>query len=120
VGLFGSKEIKGARPPQFVPISLISDGETAQIDIANGKLRADIVNIKAGETKVGGKIVPKRIVMEGVAPFPWMGKVTQGRSKRFHCAEGMIKWDYKDKNAFFGEFATKGSFELAASEPARR
>jgi len=45
-----------------------------------------------------------------------MGKVTQGKSKLFHYADGAIKWDYKDRNAFFGEFTTKGTIETAAAE----
>ena len=52
--------------------------------------------------------MPKHITMDGVVPFPWMGKVTQGKSKTFHYADGATKWDYKDRNAFFGEFTTKG------------
>jgi hypothetical protein len=113
--LFGTDEIKGAKPPAFVPITLTSDGENAKFT-AGDKLSAEIVNIKIGETKEGVKIVPKHITLDGAVPFPWMGKVTQGKSVSFHYADGATKWDYKERNAYFGEFAHKAT--LAAAAPA--
>jgi hypothetical protein len=106
-GMFGKMEIKGAKEPAFVPIVLTSDGETAKVDIGGGKLVADIENIKVGETKAGTKVTAKHIKLEGAVPFAWMGPVTQGRSHAFHYVDGPVKWDYKDRNAFFGEFAHK-------------
>jgi hypothetical protein len=106
--LFGKDTPKGAKPPAFVPITLTSDGETAKFS-AGDKLSAEIINIKIGETKDGGKITPKHITLDGAVPFPWMGKVTQGKSASFHYADGATKWDYKDRNAYFGEFAHKAT-----------
>src|SRR5262249_35253173 len=107
-GLFGKMEIKGAKAPAFVPIKLDVNGDEAKIDIGGGKLTADIVNFAMpGETKEGKKATTKRYKIEGAAPFPWIPSVTQGKSKTFHYADGPVKWDYKDRNAFFGDFATK-------------
>jgi hypothetical protein len=120
-GMFGKMEIKGAKAPAFVPISITSDGETAKIDIANGKLTADLENIKVGETKQGAKTVAKHIKLDGVVPFPWISNTTQGKSKSFHYVEGPVKWDYKDRNAFFGDFTNKGTIApAAAAEPAKK
>jgi hypothetical protein len=118
-GLFGKMEIKGAKPPAFVAIKLDTSDEGATIDIASGKLTADLVNLKIGEEKKGGKMVPKRVRIEGGTPFPWIPVVTQGKSKSFHYADGSVKWDYKDRNAFFGDFATKGTL-TAAAEPTKK
>jgi hypothetical protein len=113
--LFGKGEIKNAKPPAFVAMSVESDGENAKLVIGD-KLTADIENISIGETKVAGKTVQKHIKLDGAVPFPWISVVTQGRSRSFHYADGPTKWDYKDRNAFFGEFTHKGT--LAAAEPA--
>jgi len=112
-GMFGKMEIKNAKAPAFVPITLEGDKETQKIDVDGGRLTADIVNIKIGETQRAGKTVPKHIKMEGVVPFPWVKNVTQGKSNSFHYEDGDTKWDYKDRNAFFGEFATKGKVAMA-------
>jgi hypothetical protein len=117
--LFGTDEIKGAKPPAFVPITLTADGETAKFTIGD-KLTADIVNIKTGETKMGDKMVPKHITLDGAVPFPWIGKVTQGKSASFHYVDGPIKWDYKDRNAFFGEFTHKATFTPPPAAPAAK
>jgi hypothetical protein len=114
--LFGKMEIKGAKPPAFAPIKIEGDDDRASIDVANGKLTANIVNFKLGETKDGKKSVAKRYKIEGASPWPWIPVVTQGKSTQFHYAEGAIKWDYKERNAFFGEFKTKGT---ASAEPAK-
>src|SRR5262249_45190636 len=63
-GLFGKMEIKGAKAPAFVPIKLETTEDTAKIDIGSGKLTADLVNIKIGETKMGSKTVAKRVKIE--------------------------------------------------------
>jgi hypothetical protein len=34
--------------------------------------------------------------------------VTQGYSKSFRYADLGVKWDYENRNAFFGTFAAKG------------
>jgi hypothetical protein len=117
--LLGTKEMKGMKAPEFLPIAITSDGETAKIDIGSGKATADIENIKIGETKLGVKTVPKHIVLDGAVPFPWIGKVTQGRSNSFHYTDGAFKWDYKDRNAYFGDFAQKATVAAApAAAPA--
>jgi hypothetical protein len=119
-GLFGKMEIKNAKAPAFVPITLTVDGDKANIDIGAGKLTAEIENIVIGETKVGNKTVPKYLKLEGEAPFPWLKMETQGRSASFHYADGPVKWDYKDRNAFFGEFTHKTTLPAAAAAPAAK
>jgi hypothetical protein len=115
--LFGKMEIKNAKAPAFVAMAVDSDGENAKLTIGD-KLTADIENIQVGETKFGTKTVPKHIKLEGVTPFPWMGGLTQGRSRSFHYVDGATKWDYKDRNAFFGEFAHKATVAAAETAPA--
>jgi hypothetical protein len=114
-GMFGKIEIKGAKPPAFVPIQLTADENGAKIDIGSGKLVADLQNIKTGETKTGTKTTAKHIKLDGVTPFPWVTNVTQGRSHSFHYADPPVKWDYKDRNAFFGEFSQKSTVQTAAN-----
>ena len=117
-GMFGKMEIKGAQPPAFVPITFTRDGDSAKADVGKGMLTADLENIKVGETKHGAKVMPSYIEMHGVVPFPWMGKVTQAKSKSFHYVDGKIKWDYKERNAYFGEFTAKGALEAAPAAAA--
>jgi len=117
--MFGKMEIKNAKAPAFVAMSVESDGENAKMTIGD-KLTADIENIAIGETKFGGKTVPKHIHIDVATPFPWMGPVTQGRSRSFHYADGPTKWDYKDRNAYFGEFTHKATLTAeAAPAPAK-
>jgi hypothetical protein len=117
--MFGKMEIKNAKPPTFMAMAVESDGENAKLTIGD-KLTADIENIKIGETKLGGKVTPKHIKLDGAVPFPWMGIVTQGRSRSFHYADGAVKWDYKDRNAFFGEFTHKAIVDASpAPAPAK-
>jgi hypothetical protein len=111
--MFGKMEIKGGKPPVYVPIKLVTEGDSAKVDVAGGKLTADIERIKVGETKAGDKVTPKYISLDGAVPFPWMGAVQQGQSHGFHYADGAIKWDYKDRNAYFGEFTHKASLPAA-------
>jgi hypothetical protein len=115
-GMFGKMEIKGAKAPAFVPITLTVAGDSAKVDVAGGKLTADIVNIKIGETKMGEKVTPKYIKLDGAVPFPWMTSTTQGKSNTFHYVDGPVKWDYKEKNAFFGEFTHKTTLAAAAAK----
>jgi len=118
--LLGKMEIKGAKAPAFVPIKLDVNGDEAKIDIANGKLTADIVELALpSETKEGKKQTAKRYEIKGAAPFPFIPMVNQGKSKSFHYADGPVKWDYKDRNAFFADFATKGS-AAAPEAPAKK
>ncbi|HVP67178.1 MAG TPA: DUF1326 domain-containing protein [Anaeromyxobacteraceae bacterium] len=114
-GMFGKMEVKNAKAPAFATISLVAGGDTAKIDIGGGKLVADLVNIKVGESKTGGKTVARRIKLDGVTPFPWVMNVTQGKSVTFHYADGDTHWDYKDRNAFFGDFSTKGTVVVASN-----
>jgi hypothetical protein len=116
--LFGTDEMKGAKPPAFAPITLTADEENAKM-VVGDKMTAEIVNIKIGETKMGGKSVAKHIMLEGAVPFPWMGKETQGKSVSFHYADGPIKWDYKDRNAYFGDFKYAGMFSPPAAPAAK-
>jgi len=106
-GMFGKMEIKGAKAPAFVPIKLTAAGDKASIDIGSGTLTAELENIKIGETKDGAKITPKYITLDGAQPFPFISPVTQGRAITFHYADATTKWDYKDKNSYFGTFTKK-------------
>jgi len=111
MGLLGTKEVKGFKPPQFAPMILSQEGDSARFQIAGGaKLSFDIENIDVEKTRPG---VPhsegKRIALTNVAPFPWISNVTQGYSKLFRYSDYGVSWEYKDRNAFFGTFATKGT-----------
>jgi hypothetical protein len=44
--------------------------------------------------------------------------VTQAKSKSFHYVDGKLKWDYKDRNAYFGVFTAKGALQPAPAAPA--
>lgn len=111
MGLLGTKEVKGFKPPQFAPMILSQEGDSARFQIAGGaKLSFDIENIDVEKTRPG---VPhsegKRIALTNVAPFPWISNVTQGYSKLFKYSDYGVSWEYKDRNAFFGTFATRGT-----------
>ncbi len=112
-GMFGKMDMKNAKPPAFASIKLTANSDSARIEIGDGKLVADLVNIKIGETKHGRKSVAKRIKLDGVVPFPWVTDVTQGKSNAFHYADGETQWDYKDRNAYFGAFSTRGTLVAA-------
>jgi hypothetical protein len=110
-GLLGTRESRGFKPPQFAPMTLSQEGDTARFQIAGGgKLSFEIENIDVEKTKPG---VPhpagKRIALTNVAPFPWISNVTQGYSKLFTYSDYGVSWEYKNRNAFFGTFATKGT-----------
>jgi hypothetical protein len=112
--LFGTSPVEGAKPPAFAPISLAVKGDVATIQIAEGKkLSAEIENVDVGdETKLAAKkgaASSKRIALTNTAPFPWVGGITQGYSHRFTYDDYDTKWDYKDRNAFFGTFHSKGT-----------
>jgi hypothetical protein len=110
-GLLGTREMKGFRPPQWVPMHLDVAGDVARFDIAGGsKLSFQIENINLDKVLPG---VPRsdpgnRIGLTNVAPFPWINKVTQGHSLSFHYDDLGVKWEYKGKNAFFGEANAQG------------
>ena len=108
--LFGNKEFKNQKPPEFQPITVAIEGDTAKFDVGAGKLTANIENFRIGDVQKVGRVEPKRIRLENVVPFPWVSGVTQGRSNSFHYADGAIKWDYKDRNAFFGVFNHRSTF----------
>jgi hypothetical protein len=110
--LFGGGEMKGMRPPQWVPMSLSVDGDTAKFQIAGGKtLSFEINNIDVGDkTKASYKKddVGNRVVLSAAAsPFPWVREVTQGISKSFKYSDLGTSWEYKERNAFFGAVTSK-------------
>lgn len=110
-GLLGTKQIKGFRPPQWVPMNLRVEGDIARFRIAGGtKLSFEIENVDLDKVEPG---VPrsepsKRITLTNVAPFAFIHNVTQGYSKSFHYADLGAAWDFKERNAFFGTFAARG------------
>jgi hypothetical protein len=110
--LYGTGEIKGAKPPQWVPMSLTTDGDVAKFQIAGGsKLSFETENIDVGDqTKNGYKKgdIGNRIVLTNTAPFPWVHDVTQGISRHFKYADLGTSWEYKERNAFFGTVDAAG------------
>jgi hypothetical protein len=96
-GLFGTKEIKGEKPPQFAPMELTIEGDTAKFTIAGGtKLSFEINNIAlADTTKMGAKNPgkAKRLTIDGAVPFPWVKGVSQGISKSFKYNDLGAKWE---------------------------
>ena len=115
--LFGTGEVKGSRPPQWVPMSLDVQGDVAKFAIAGGeKLAFEIENVSVGaKTKTGNprSSTSNRIVLTNSAPVPWVHTLTQGFSKKFHYADLGTSWDYADRNAFFGIVDAKGSLPAA-------
>jgi hypothetical protein len=110
--LFGTQEMKGMQPPQWVPMSLMVEDDMAKFQIAGGKtLSFDIENIDRGDKttasyKKGDR--SNRIVLSGAAkPFPWVNEVTQGFSKSFKYSDLGRSWEYKERNAFFGMVSSK-------------
>jgi hypothetical protein len=110
--LFGTGEIKGSKPPQWVPMNLTTDGDTAKFTIAGGsKLSFETENIDvADKTKLGYKKgdMNNRIVLTNTAPFPWVHDITQGISRQFKYADLGTSWEYKERNAFFGAVDASG------------
>jgi hypothetical protein len=111
-GLLGNRPMKGFRPPQWASMHLDVRGDVARFDIAGGsKLSFQIENIDLD------KVLPNiprsdpgnRIGLTNVAPFPWINKVTQGHSMSFRYDDLGVKWEYKDRNAFFGETSAQGT-----------
>jgi hypothetical protein len=115
--LFGTQEIKGAQPPQWVPMSLSVSGDVARFDIAGGsKLAFEIENIVVGDVSKLGAAGPgpsHRITLSNTAPFPWVSDITQGISKSFTYDDLGQKWSYESRNAFFGKVAAKGTLTAA-------
>jgi hypothetical protein len=114
--LFGDKELKGSKPPQFVPITFEAKGDQAKLDAAGGKLAFEIENLDTGnKTKLavertGGKGA-KRIKLTNSSPFPFVADPTQGKSATFHYDDLGAKWDHSGRNAFFSTFASKGTIK---------
>jgi len=110
-GLMGTKQIKGFRPPQWAPMSLLVEGDVARFKIGDGKKLSFVIeNVDLDKVKpnVPESEPSKRISLTNVAPFPFIHNVTQGYSKTFHYADLGAEWDYEQRNAFFGTFAAKG------------
>lgn len=117
-GLLGTQPMKGFRPPQWAPMHLDVRGDVARFDIANGsKLSFEIENIDLDKVlpNVPRSDPGNRIALTNVAPFPWINKVTQGHSMSFHYDDLGVKWEYKNRNAFFGEANAKGTVPAAAA-----
>ena len=111
-GLLGTKPMKGFRPPQWASMHLDVSGDVARFDIAGGsKLSFQIENIDLDKAlpHVPRSEPGNRIGLTNVAPFPWIHKVTQGHSLSFHYDDLGVKWEYKDRNAFFGDAAASGT-----------
>jgi hypothetical protein len=112
--LFGKDEIKGSKPPQFVPMTLEVKGDVAKLNAAGGKLAYEVENLDTGSgtklaaDRTGGKGA-KRIKLTNSAPFPFIADPTQGRSTSFHYDDLGTKWDYSGRNAFFSTFAAKSA-----------
>jgi hypothetical protein len=121
--LFGEKPIGGFKAPQFVPMTFTVEGDIAKLNAMGGKITFETENLAIPEVgkldpKAAAKAKPKRITITNSGPFPWIGDMTQGQSKSFHYDDNGAKWDYKDRNAFFGTFASKGTTPPPAAAPA--
>lgn len=118
-GLLGTREMKGFRPPQWAPMHLDVQGDVARFDIAGGsKLSFEIENVDLDKVlpKVPRSDPGNRIALTNVAPFPWIHEVTQGHSLSFHYDDLGVKWDYKNRNAFFGTAQAKGTVPEPAAK----
>jgi hypothetical protein len=113
--LFGATQPKGFKPPQFVPIKVDVQGDVTKLDVGPGKLAFEIENLSTGaDTKLAAKGKPaarKRVTLTNTAPFPWVGDVTQGRSRVFDYNDLGTQWHYAGRNAFYSTFATKGAVQ---------
>ena len=87
-----------ARAPEYVPIQVVADQHNALIDIGGGKLLADLVTMK-GEGE------------EPKVAWPFVTNLAQGRSNAFKYLNGETQWSYRGRNAFFGKFAVKGTWQ---------
>lgn len=109
--LFGTQEMKGAQPPQWAAMSLVTEGDSARFQIDGGKKLSFVIeNIDVGEkTKAAYKEgdLGNRIVLTNSAPFRWVHDITQGISKTFKYADFGRSWEYKERNAFFGAVSFK-------------
>jgi hypothetical protein len=117
-GLLGNKPMKGFRPPQWAPMHLDVQGDVARFDIAGGsKLSFEIENIDLDKVlpNVPRSDPGNRISLTNVAPFPWIQKVTQGHSMSFRYDDLGVKWEYKGRNAFFGEASAQGTVPAPAA-----
>lgn len=115
-GMFGTAEVKNMKAPVFVPITVEGKGDVTKAAVGGTKVTFEIENIDTeGETKHAAKAGAKksRIGLTNSAPFPWITGLTQGFSHDFTYDDYGTKWEYKDRNAFFGVFSTKGSFPPA-------
>ncbi len=108
--LFGTKPVEGSHPPVYAPISLDVKGDVATFAIAGGQtLSAEIENVDASPAAKGTSAKKaKRVTLVGAAPFPWVTRVTQGFSHSFRYDDHGTKWEYKDRNAFFGSVQANG------------
>lgn len=122
--LFGTKEIKGSKPPQWLPMMLEASDDTAKFTIDGGtKLSFDIENIKVGaKTKLDAAKAGNgnRIELTNSAPFPFVSHITQGIAKKFHYDDLGTKWDYEGRNAFFGQMMAKGTYAPEAAKKAEK
>ncbi len=115
-GLFGAKSRNATKPPQWVPMNLQVQGDTAKFEIASGhKLSFEIENVNLDKTSPG---VPRsdpgnRITVTNAGPYPWVKNMTQGYSKSFHYSDLGVQWDYKERNAFFGRVKASGTVPVS-------
>lgn len=120
--LFPPGPDKPAQVGEWVPMELKISGDDATFTIDGGKkLAFETHDIAVGSTKVGrpnGK--ENRVMLTNTAPFPWIADISQGISKGFHYADAKVTWDYKERNAFFGTIAAKGTVAApAGTAPAK-
>src|SRR6185436_5767387 len=117
--LFGPKQMKNQKPPVFTAMKYEAKGDEMTFEIP-GKMTMDVENIDVGtDTKHARKTAPghtNRILLTNTAPFPFVTDTTQGFSKKFTYEDYGVKWDYKERNSFFGRISAKG--KLAAEKKA--
>ncbi|HYL06661.1 MAG TPA: hypothetical protein VE075_11510, partial [Thermoanaerobaculia bacterium] len=115
--LFPAGGDKPAHVDEWAPMELKTNGDDATFTIDGGKkLSFETHDIVVGSTKLGAAAGKEhRVMLTNTAPFPWIGDISQGISKGFHYADSKVTWDYKERNAFFGTIAAKGTIPPSAA-----
>jgi hypothetical protein len=112
--------VQGYKAPQWVPMTFKVEGDTVHFQVADGsRLSFEAENLKVGDQ---GKLATSkvtaanRIILSNSSPFPWVKNISQGLGHKFHYDDLGAKWDYTERNAFFGDVAAKGSLAPTAAE----
>jgi hypothetical protein len=122
--LFGPMDkIQGYKAAQWVPMTLRVEGDKVHFQVADGsRLAFDAENLRVGDQgkiALGKATAANRIMLTNSAPFPWVKNISQGIGHTFHYDDLGSKWDYTERNAFFGDVAARGSLQTKVAEATR-